>query len=648
MTWLKRAYLAIACLACVAGCSSESIEGDSLSLQDSEQDFAVNAKGTYLRTVWDLPASPTVIALVDIGAEPGETLRLRRKGSFKRAYRRTGDRLAAVFSSTEELAKNPKFWNSPERVLGAIDAGQDVSTPKTFFWRQPTDIPQDFEITDSVEVLVPAGARFLFVTPIDDYFGDNSSDELAVGLTVMCPGGVCDACEGVTCNDQNVCTRDSCNPLTGQCDSAPIEDGTDCDFEGLPGRCMGGTCGDAMLCKDVVCDDENPCTLDSCNPLNGDCERSPVKDGSDCDADGLPGICTDGFCEAADLCANVACDDGNPCTDEACSPQTGACQVVSVADGSFCDYEGLPGICTGGVCADANLCENVPCEDGNPCTEDSCNPLNGKCINAPVADGALCDYDGLPGLCTGGVCADANLCEGVSCEDGNPCTDNDCNRLNGECVSSKLADGTVCDFGGLPGLCANGVCEDAKLCEGKDCNDGNPCTADSCQASTGECASTAVADGSSCDFGGLPGLCTGGVCEDAKLCEGKDCNDGNPCTTDSCEAISGDCDNSPVADGSSCDFDGLPGLCEAGGCTDAKLCEGKNCDDGNPCTTDSCDARDGECVSAAVADGSSCDFGGVPGLCTGGVCEDAKLCEGKDCNDGSDCTTDSCNALNGD
>ncbi len=648
MTSWKRAYLALACVACVAGCGSESVEGSSLSLEDNEQDFAVDAKGTYLRTVWDRPAGPTVIALVDIGAEPGETLRLRRKGSFKRNHKSSGDGLAGVFSSTDELAKNPSLWGSPNRVTHAIEAGEDVVTAKTFFWRRTTDIPEDFEITDSVEVVVPTGARYLFVTPLDDYFLDNKSQDLAVGLTVICPGGVCDACEGVICNDENVCTRDACNPLTGGCESEPIGDGSECDFDGMPGRCMGGTCADAMLCKDVVCDDGSPCTEDGCNPLNGECETSPVDDGANCDADGLPGLCTDGVCEAADLCAGSSCGDANACTTDTCNPLSGACENAPVDDGTACNFDGLPGLCAGGVCGDAKLCENVPCDDGNPCTDDSCDPLNGTCVNAPVDDGALCDFDGLPGLCSGGVCGNADLCEGVVCDDGNACTDNPCDSLTGECAVTAVSDGTACDFNGLPGLCTAGVCEDAKLCEGKDCNDGNPCTDDSCQTADGSCEHVAVDDGSSCDFGGLPGLCTGGVCDDAKLCEGKDCNDGNPCTEDSCEALSGDCNHSPVTDGSSCNFNGAPGLCNNGLCEDAELCSGVSCDDGNACTEDSCDPADGQCDFSPVTDGSSCDFGGFPGLCTGGVCEDAQLCGDKNCDDGNACTTDSCNPLNGD
>ena len=69
-----------------------------------------------------------------------------------------------------------------------------------------------------------------------------------------------------------------------------------------------------------VCDDCNPCTVDSCTP-NG-CVHQPVN-----------------------------CDDGNPCTVDSCTP---------------------------------NGCVHQPvnCDDGNPCTVDSCTP-NG-CVHQPV------------------------------------------------------------------------------------------------------------------------------------------------------------------------------------------------------------------------------------------------------------------------
>jgi hypothetical protein len=49
-----------------------------------------------------------------------------------------------------------------------------------------------------------------------------------------------DLCEGVACDDHNECTEDMCNPLTGVCDSTPVEDGSPC-AEGT-GTCEISTC----------------------------------------------------------------------------------------------------------------------------------------------------------------------------------------------------------------------------------------------------------------------------------------------------------------------------------------------------------------------------------------------------------------------
>ncbi|MGB5809944.1 MAG: hypothetical protein WBG86_05400, partial [Polyangiales bacterium] len=362
-------------------------------------------------------------------------------------------------------------------------------------------------------------------------------------------------------------------------------------------------------CTGVDCDDGNVCTEDACDTATGQCGSTPVNGGV-CELDGLPGLCAEGQCEDAMLCANVVCDDGNACTTDTCNPIDGGCESVAVCDGEPCDFNGAAGSCMGGVCRDANPCAGVTCDDENECTEDSCNPLTGACETS-ATDGAVgCDFGGLPGLCSGGVCQDAMLCAGVDCDDDNECTDEACNPLNGECDVSNVENGTSCDFGGLPGQCENGACADAALCQGVTCDDGNECTSDACDPTDGQCGTTNVTDGTGCDFGGLPGICNSGSCEDAMLCEGVNCNDGNPCTDDACDPIDGQCVNTNVADDTACDFGGNPGLCEAGVCMDAMLCTGVICDDGNACTTDACDPQSGQCSSSDVPDGTSCNGNG--------------------------------------
>ena len=129
---------------------------------------------------------------------------------------------------------------------------------------------------------------------------------------------------GVDCDDRNECTADTCDPVDGECNHANVTDGTPCDLGGLPGVCGVGVCEDAMLCVGVDCDDQNECTDDVCDPMDGQCDHTNVMDGTACDFGGLPGVCAVGVCEDAMLCAGVNCDDANECTDDVATPWTGS------------------------------------------------------------------------------------------------------------------------------------------------------------------------------------------------------------------------------------------------------------------------------------------------------------------------------------
>jgi hypothetical protein len=156
------------------------------------------------------------------------------------------------------------------------------------------------------------------------------------------------------------------------------------------GECPSGCLFDASLC-----DDGNLCTSDTCLP-SGECENTPV-----------------------------SCDDGNPCTSDSCDAATGCLSVandgVSCDDGNACTYDDLciSTVCTGqtvpGCCAiDAN------CNDGDPCTIDSC--VSGTC----TYDAKNCESEDkcVVGLCdqNSGDCTTTP----VTCNDGNACTDDFC------------------------------------------------------------------------------------------------------------------------------------------------------------------------------------------------------------------------------
>jgi len=99
-------------------------------------------------------------------------------------------------------------------------------------------------------------------------------------------------CEtGADCNDDNECTNDICDSASGTCSNAPVDDGTDCTFDGVSGVCVSGVCGENR-CEGVMCEDDgNECTGDVCNFADGTCN---VPDGTSCSS----GACLDGACTA--------------------------------------------------------------------------------------------------------------------------------------------------------------------------------------------------------------------------------------------------------------------------------------------------------------------------------------------------------------
>jgi len=143
------------------------------------------------------------------------------------------------------------------------------------------------------------------------------------------------------------------------------------------------------------------------------------------------------------------------------------------------------------ACGEDRSCvEDEDCNDGNPCTRDSCisydpdAPLHcdvvQRCRHSLVTTGTPC---GSGRVCVTGVCKE-NLCEDVVCDDGLECTAGTCD----------FSDGT-CDFMNL-------------------CGDGDDCTEDICSPQDGLCDFTVpVDDGTGCGFDeGQRGICKAGAC----------------------------------------------------------------------------------------------------------------------------------------
>jgi hypothetical protein len=139
--------------------------------------ISLDPRATYLRTEGDTALDAVAYPLSSFGIVPGDYIQIERQGFYtplSSGYPDSNRYLDAVFSGSAVLLS----YDNPNRVQDAVAAGTGVITPNTWIGNLPTDIPQDFVIDDgstfsSVELQVPAGARYIFFTVNDSLFGDN-------------------------------------------------------------------------------------------------------------------------------------------------------------------------------------------------------------------------------------------------------------------------------------------------------------------------------------------------------------------------------------------------------------------------------------------------------------------------------------------
>ncbi len=257
------------------------------------------------------------------------------------------------------------------------------------------------------------------------------------------------------------------------------------------------------------------------------------------------------------------CGDGKACTADLCDPATG-CHNPDLAgpcnDGDICT---LVDACDEGECVGSTP---LGCDDGDECTDDSCDSALG-CLHTP--NSASCN-DG-DACTTGDTCVDG-ACEGTGelvCGDGLFCNGAEtCDSAVG-CVDGpdpELGDGVDCtvdtcdeDLDAVVHTPSDEACDDELWCNGAetcdpvlgcqdgadpDVSDGVDCTVDTCDEDTdsavhtpddGACPAAGICQLAACD----PGLgcqlsdeadcCGNGVVED-----GEACDDGNDEDLDGC------------------------------------------------------------------------------------------------------------------
>lgn len=384
------------------------------------------------------------------------------------------------------------------------------------------------------------------------------------------------ACPGGTCNDNNPCTTDSC--IEGACVFSAAPNGTACTDNSVcttSDACVNGVCvGSAITCPD----DANACTSAACNPATGCFQANNTAACDDGNLCTINDTCSNGTCTSAPK----NCSDGNPCTTDLCNPATGVCfytnNSAACSDGNPCTTGDF---CSGGSCQPG--AGTLNCNDSNPCTGDVCNPAIG-CVYTNMPSGTSCNDSSVctsSDVCNNGVCAGTP----ITCpDDANICTTAACHPVTGCYQANNNAacnDGNACT---INDICASGTCGGTA----KNCSDGNVCTTDGCDPGTGNCThsnnTAACSDGNACTTGDQ---CSGGLCQPGAGT--LTCNDNNPCTSDSCNPSTG-CFYNNLADLTTCPG----GYCQSGVCVAAQA-------NGTACSVSA------QCASGFCVDGVCCN-----------------------------------------
>ena len=456
-------------------------------------------------------------------------------------------------------------------------------------------------------------------------------------------GGDCGGCpQGLACND------------VGKCEEICVPDCADkaCGPDGCDGAC--GTCSEGWECADgaceeicaPVCADDKTCGDDGCGGSCGDCDEGldcletlygrhcsqPCVDLGDC-GEGtfcLGGLCTPWECqEDGDCPEGAACDPFLRCAAPVtCDPDAPCPPVADPVNGGdlaqVCDLD--TGACApaAGVCAWMPAGEG-PCDDGAPCTIDTCDPVLG-CVHADsdalsclgslytcqeLHDMADWEASSLTAATNGAACdahADCHLCLYLEGFDGGCpayfwfAADADASLL---LAIDQAWDALSCD----PGAPCGPVPEPgAAPC----CVDGACVFGGSCAAFVDSCLSFAACGAQDTDGDGLGDGCDPDDDDDGAL-DGDDCQPLDPLAfpgaEERCNFLDDDCDGDADEDfpevGQACVSED-PDACDPGGwwvCeegTGAVVCQPQ----GWPGATEICDGKDNDCDEEVDEDGS--------------------------------------------
>ena len=454
-----------------------------------------------------------------------------------------------------------------------------------------------------------------------------------------CSDGVCAGASAVDCDDGEPCTTDVCDGVSAV--QPPVQHRPVRRRRRLHRRATPAPAAAASAAP-TDCDDGNECTDDSCDPATG-CVNTSTTPRSATTATPAP---------RGDACSRrqlrrapaLSCDDGDPCTDDSCAAGIGCVHVNNIApcdDGNLCTVAD-----SFAPSATASAVRRPTATMATDAPTDSCDPAVGcdhSHNTAPCDDASACTNGD---VCAAGVCSGA----AITCDDGDGCTDDSCDPAVGCTFSHNTA---PCDDGQRVHerrrLRGRGVQRRRRWT----CDDGDGCTDDSCHPAVGCTFSHNTAPCDDANACTANDSCVAGGCDGASVT----CDDGDVCTDDTCDPAIG-ClhqhNNAPCDDGAACT---VADSCDGGG-----VCLGQplDCDDLDPCTDDSCNVATGACIHTIVLpdqdwceDSDGDGFGDPATLQTscvspGGTfvadCSDCNDGAGSvgDCDDGVGCSVDSC------
>jgi hypothetical protein len=199
------------------------------------------------------------------------------------------------------------------------------------------DFSQLSGITNALAISTCIGTNMMTSKYLTRIFTDAPGNPCGDGCRGFCSCGATCVCPDA-CDDSKLCT---------------------------PGTCVEGQGGNGCVYKGKDCSDGDFCTDDLCDDTLG-CVHTPVLCAGGC----VNNSCIAGGCDPA------SCDDNHPCSIEYCEPLNGGCFNTFPNSTTYCNDNN---VCTIDTCRQQDGCIHTPiiCDDGDACTDDTCNSFIG-------------------------------------------------------------------------------------------------------------------------------------------------------------------------------------------------------------------------------------------------------------------------------